>query len=76
MIQVRAVLNKVIRCVHNDDSNCPPQSVVIVDGTPKHVIQPETSVCATVAAEMFLRGKASGHRVNQSTHDVKRYVYP
>ena len=41
----------------------------------KCAIQPETSVSVTVAAEMSVRAKASGHRVNQSTL-VKRYVYP
>ena len=65
----------LISCCQRSDSNCAPQSVVIVDGTPKRAIQLETNACATVIAVMLGIGMASGHRVKRSIQ-VKRYTNP
>ena len=47
----------------------------MVDGTPNRETQPLTKVCATVSAVLSAMGKASGQRVNLSTH-VSKYVHP
>ena len=57
------------------DSNCRPQSVTTVEGTPKRETHPMRNAWATASAMILWRGIASGHLVNQLTH-VKRYVNP
>ena len=43
-------------CFYKVESNCPPLSVVIIEGTPKWKIQTETMTQATVSEVIFLRG--------------------
>jgi hypothetical protein len=57
-----------ISCVHNEDSNWVPLSVVMMDRVPNLEFHPETTVQATEGAVISDRGKASGHLVNLSTH--------
>lgn len=50
------------------DSNCPPRSVVMVEGTLNRDTHIWTSARATVSAEPSAIGIALGHLVNQSMH--------
>lgn len=54
--------------VHREDSNCRPQSVVMVDGSPSLEIHTPTNALATESAVIQVSGIASGQRVIRSTH--------
>ena len=60
---------------HRLDPNCPPRSVVMVDGTPNSDTQVWIKALATVSVVPSVMGIASGQRVKRSTQ-VSRYTHP
>jgi len=58
---------------HNEEVNCVPLSLVMIEGTPKGEIQPWNMAEAHSVAEIPRRGITSGQRVDLSIQ-VKRYV--
>ena len=63
---MRVIPRRLVRVANSEASNCTPQSVVMVEGTPKAEIQRATKTRATVSAVMSGIGIASGHLVYRS----------
>ena len=59
----RFVPSRAVRSFQRRDSNCRPQSVTMLEGTPNRAIPPLMNVCATASAVMLESGMASGQRV-------------
>ena len=67
------ILSREQMADHRDEVNWAPLSLVITAGTPNLEIHPWNMEEAHSAAEIPVRGIASGHLVDLSMH-VKRYV--
>ena len=59
----RFVPSRAVRLLQRCDSNCRPQSVTILEGTPNQAIHPLINVCATASEMMLESGMASGQQV-------------